>query len=148
MEFCDRVISVPLEKLEPTASIAPTIAPAIPTLDCSQSYETTAKFSGDRSSDSSSGWQPWKVFGSTFATILLAELGDKTQVSTLLMTAESHAPWVVFTGAATALISTSLLGVLVGCWLSRRISPKTLNTSAGVTLAMLSVWLLWDVWQG
>jgi putative Ca2+/H+ antiporter (TMEM165/GDT1 family) len=87
----------------------------------------------------------WKVFASTFVTIFLAELGDKTQVSTLLMTAEFHAPWVVFAGAACALITTSLLGVLVGCWLAARLSPKTLDTSAGITLAMISVWLLWDV---
>ncbi len=88
--------------------------------------------------------QAWKVFGSTFVTIFLAELVDKTQLATLLMAAESHAPWIVFTGAATALITTSLLGVLVGRWLSSRISPQTLDTAAGVTLALLSVWLLWD----
>lgn len=95
----------------------------------------------------SSRWQFWKVFGSTFVTIFLAELGDKTQVSTLLMSAEFHAPWVVFAGAATALITTSLLGVLVGRWLSTRLSPKTLGTAAGITLALISIGLLWDVVQ-
>ena len=89
--------------------------------------------------------QFWKVFSSTFITIFLAELGDKTQVATLLMTAESHAPWVVFTGAAAALVTTSLLGVLVGQWLSSRISPKTLDTAAGLTLALIAVWLLVEV---
>ncbi|MBL1177919.1 MAG: TMEM165/GDT1 family protein [Pantanalinema sp. GBBB05] len=89
----------------------------------------------------------WTIFTSTFITIFLAELGDKTQVSTLLMSAEFHKPWVVFTGAATALITTSLLGVLVGRWLSTRLSPKTLDTAAGITLALLSVGLLWDVFK-
>ena len=87
----------------------------------------------------------WKVFGSTFITIFLAELGDKTQVATLLMSAESHEPWVVFTGAAMALLTTSLLGVLVGQWLSSRVSPKTLDTAAGIMLAVIAVWLLVDV---
>lgn len=87
----------------------------------------------------------WKLFGSTFITIFLAELGDKTQVATLLMSAESHAPWVVFAGAAIALVSTSLLGVLIGHWLSSRVSPKTLDTAAGITLALISVWLFLDV---
>ncbi|XGV98405.1 MAG: TMEM165/GDT1 family protein [Leptolyngbya sp. BL-A-14] len=87
----------------------------------------------------------WKVFGSTFITIFLAELGDKTQVATLLMSAESHSPWSVFAGAAIALLTTSLLGVLVGQWLSSRVSPKTLDTAAGIMLALLSLWLLWDV---
>ncbi|MGI0489046.1 TMEM165/GDT1 family protein [Pantanalinema rosaneae CENA516] len=87
----------------------------------------------------------WTIFTSTFITIFLAELGDKTQVSTLLMSAEFHQPWVVFAGAATALITTSLLGVLIGRWLATRLSPKTLDTAAGIILALLSVGLLWDV---
>ena len=87
----------------------------------------------------------WKVFLSTFATIFLAELGDKTQVATLLMSAESGKPWIVFLGAGTALIATSLVGVLLGRWLSRRVSPRTLDTAAGFMLLVITVWLLWDV---
>jgi putative Ca2+/H+ antiporter (TMEM165/GDT1 family) len=87
----------------------------------------------------------WKLFGSTFITIFLAELGDKTQVATLLMTAESHAPWVVFAGAAIALVSTSLIGVLIGHWLSSRISPKMLDRAAGILLAFISLCLFLDV---
>jgi putative Ca2+/H+ antiporter (TMEM165/GDT1 family) len=89
--------------------------------------------------------QAWTVFGTTFVTIFLAELGDKTQVSTLLMSAESHQPWTIFAGAASALVTTSLLGVLVGCWLADRISPKLLDRAAGSTLALLSIWLFWEV---
>ncbi|NEQ49062.1 MAG: TMEM165/GDT1 family protein, partial [Leptolyngbya sp. SIO3F4] len=83
----------------------------------------------------------WGVFISTFITIFLAELGDKTQVATLLISAESHKPLTVFVGAALALISTSLIGVLVGQWLSRRVSPETLDTLAGVLLLIISVGL-------
>ncbi|NJP08341.1 MAG: TMEM165/GDT1 family protein [Leptolyngbyaceae cyanobacterium RU_5_1] len=88
---------------------------------------------------------PWRVFTSTFITIFLAELGDKTQVSTLLMSAEFHNPWVIFAGASIALITTTLLGVLVGRWLATRLSPKTLDTAAGITLALIAAWLVWDV---
>ncbi|MFM7449447.1 MAG: TMEM165/GDT1 family protein [Leptolyngbyaceae cyanobacterium] len=87
----------------------------------------------------------WKVFGTTFITIFLAEMGDKTQVATLLITAESHSPWLVFTGAAVALICTSLIGVLLGRWLSSRLSARTLDIAAGLTLAAISLGLLWDV---
>lgn len=87
----------------------------------------------------------WGIFSSTFLTIFLAEMGDKTQLATLLMSAESHSPWVVFAGAATALIATSLLGVLIGRWLATRLAPKTLETSAGALLLFISVMLLWDV---
>jgi putative Ca2+/H+ antiporter (TMEM165/GDT1 family) len=87
----------------------------------------------------------WKVFTSTFITIFLAELGDKTQLSTMLMSAESHHPWLIFAGASAALISTTLLGVLVGRWLSARLSPRTLDVSAGILLLLVAAWLIWDV---
>lgn len=88
-----------------------------------------------------------KVFLSTFLTILLAELGDKTQLTTLLLTAKSHAPWIVFAGAGTALVTTSLLGVWLGCWLAQRISAKTLETAAGILLLLISAQLFWEVSQ-
>lgn len=87
----------------------------------------------------------WRVFGSTFITIFLAELGDKTQVTTLLISAQAQAPWLVFLGAGSALITTSLIGVLLGQWLARRVSPATLDTAAGAMLLGITVWLLWDV---
>nr|WP_199291742.1 TMEM165/GDT1 family protein [Aphanizomenon flos-aquae] len=85
------------------------------------------------------------VFGTTFITIFLAEIGDKTQLSTLLMSAESHAPWVVFLGSGVALITTSLLGVLLGGWISTKLSPRTVEKSAGVMLLMISLMLVWDI---
>ena len=88
------------------------------------------------------------VFGTTFITIFLAEIGDKTQLSTLLMSAESHQPWVVFIGSGAALITTSLLGVLLGGWIASKLSPKTVETSAGIMLLLISVMLFWDVFMG
>ncbi|MBN3880577.1 MULTISPECIES: TMEM165/GDT1 family protein [unclassified Nostoc] len=87
------------------------------------------------------------VFGTTFVTIFLAEIGDKTQLSTLLMSAQSHSPWVVFIGSAAALITTSLLGVLLGSWIANRLSPKTVEKSAGVMLLVISLMLFWDVFN-
>jgi Ca2+/H+ antiporter, TMEM165/GDT1 family len=88
-----------------------------------------------------------QIFFSTFVTIFLAELGDKTQVTTLLMSAESDSPWLVFAGAGTALVATSLLGVLMGHWLSKRVSPRTLEVAAAVMLLVVSLLLVWDVVQ-
>lgn len=88
---------------------------------------------------------PWREFLTAFITIFLAELGDKTQLATLLITAESQSPWVVFAGAAAALITTSLLGVLLGRWLASRLAPEVLRTATGASLLLISVLLLWDV---
>lgn len=87
----------------------------------------------------------WAVFSSTFITIFLAEMGDKTQIVTLLMSAESQSPWIVFAGAAIALFSTSLLGVLVGYWLSKKLLPKTLNLSVAILLLFITAWLINDI---
>ena len=89
----------------------------------------------------------WTIFSSTFITIFLAEMGDKTQLATLLISAESQSPWMVFAGAAAALIATSLLGVIIGHWLSKHLSPKTMETAAGILLLFISVMLLSDVVQ-
>jgi Ca2+/H+ antiporter, TMEM165/GDT1 family len=86
-----------------------------------------------------------REFLTAFITIFLAEIGDKTQLATLLMTAESKSPWVVFAGAAAALLTTSLLGVLIGRWLARRLSEETLKTATGAGMLIIAVLLLWDV---
>lgn len=85
------------------------------------------------------------IFSTTFITVFLAELGDKTQLTTLLMSAESQTPWVVFMGAAAALVLTSILGVLVGQWCARYLSPKFLQRAAGISLLLIAGWLFWDV---
>jgi Ca2+/H+ antiporter, TMEM165/GDT1 family len=87
----------------------------------------------------------WAVFASTFVTIFLAEIGDKTQIAVLLMTAESHNPRIVFVGAGSALVATSLLGVLLGRWLASRIAPRTLERAAGAILLAISALLLWEI---
>lgn len=101
-----------------------------------------------RNADKLTFKQELQIFSSTFFAVLLAELGDKTQMTTLLMSAQSQTPWIVFLGAGIALVSTSLLGVLVGRWLARRVSAKTLETATGALLLLIAVMLLWDVVQG
>ena len=90
----------------------------------------------------------WAVFFSTFVTIFLAEIGDKTQLATLLITAESRSPVVVFLGAALALIATSLIGVLLGQWLAKRLSPQRLEVIVASLLLIIAVLLLGDIIEG
>lgn len=85
------------------------------------------------------------VFSSTFITIFLAEMGDKTQLVTLLMSAESQSPWIVFIGSALALIATSLIGVSIGYWLSKKLAPETLDLSVAILLLFITAWLVGDI---
>jgi Ca2+/H+ antiporter, TMEM165/GDT1 family len=87
----------------------------------------------------------WLVFSSTFITIFLAEIGDKTQLVTLLMSAESQAPWTVFIGSALALITTSLIGVFIGYWLSKKLTSETLDLSVAILLLLITAWLISDI---
>ena len=119
--------------------------PKAPPESLPQSLGAEAAVFVDSSAQSDDFSSIWRCFVSTFVTIFLAELGDKTQVATLLMSAQSHEPWVVFGGAAAALVSTSLVGVLLGQWLAKFLTPKTLEIATGSILAIVAVLLLIDV---
>jgi len=103
------------------------------------------KITDNQSSESRTSNNFWVVFSSTFITIFLAEMGDKTQLVTLLMSAESQSPWIVFMGAALALIATSLIGVSIGYWLSKKLAPETLDFSVAILLLIITAWLISDV---
>ncbi len=130
----------PLSQTSETAEIAKPDATAQP-LQAEQPVAAAVKPTATPAKPSTF----WGVFLSTFITIFLAEMGDKTQVTTLLMAAEFHAPWIIFAGAGSALIATSLVGVLIGQWLAKRISPAALDRAAGLTLLGITCWLLWDL---
>jgi putative Ca2+/H+ antiporter (TMEM165/GDT1 family) len=83
------------------------------------------------------GAMHWKLFGSTFAAIFLAELGDKTQRATLSLAGASASRWPIFFGSAAALVCTSGIAVLVGETVSRVLPPIWLRRAAGVTFLVL-----------
>ncbi|HEY8521353.1 MAG TPA: TMEM165/GDT1 family protein [Gammaproteobacteria bacterium] len=81
-----------------------------------------------------------KLFFTVFATVFLAELGDKTQLATLLFATKSPASLLtVFLAAAGALILTSALGVAAGAWLTHHVSPKLLTYAAGAGFIAIGV---------
>ena len=84
------------------------------------------------------------IFITTFTTIFIAELGDKTQLATLMLSAESGKPIIVFLGSSLALISSSVVGVLVGKWLSKKISPSKFALFTGALMMIISVFLAYD----
>ena len=85
------------------------------------------------------------IFITTFTTIFIAELGDKTQIATLILSAESGKPIVVFIGSSLALISSSLVGVLIGKWISSKISPNRFAFFTGLLMIIISILLAYDI---
>ena len=78
----------------------------------------------------------------SFSTIFLAELGDKTQLATLILSAQSGRPLIVFIGAALALISTSLLGVLIGRWIANNLPRQRFTVVSGIVMLSLGIYLV------
>ena len=87
------------------------------------------------------------IFITTFTTIFIAELGDKTQIATLMLSAESGRPIIVFLGSSLALISSSVVGVLIGKWLSQKISPNKFALFTGALMIVISVFLALDTFK-
>jgi putative Ca2+/H+ antiporter (TMEM165/GDT1 family) len=80
-----------------------------------------------------------------FMTVFLAELGDKTQLATLLFAADQRTSKIgVFTASAGALVLSTLLAVIVGSQLSSYIAPRTLKLMAGVGFVAIGIWVLFD----
>ncbi|MFO1463819.1 MAG: TMEM165/GDT1 family protein [bacterium] len=79
-----------------------------------------------------------------FLSIFLAELGDKTQLATLLFSTEKHlSRWQVFLAASAALTLSSLIAVLVGEQLTSFLSPKVLKVVSGIGFLGIGAWILW-----
>ena len=79
---------------------------------------------------------------STFITIFIAELGDKTQLATLTMSGTSNKPLAVFLGSSIALISASLIGALAGGSISNFLPEIILKSIAALTFFILGIKLL------
>ena len=87
------------------------------------------------------------IFIATFTTIFIAELGDKTQIATLMLSAESGKPIIVFIGSSFALISSSVVGVLIGKWLSSKISTQNYELFTGLLMTIISLFLANDIYR-
>jgi len=75
----------------------------------------------------------WKIFLTIFGAVFIAELGDKTQLATMLFAADKEvSKTVVFFAASAALVVASAVGVLAGSLLSEFINEKYLHYIAGV----------------
>ena len=81
----------------------------------------------------------YRLLASTFAAIFVAELGDKTQLATLSLSASSASRLTVFVGSALALVASSALAVLGGELVARVVSPLTLRRVAGAIFLVLGV---------
>jgi putative Ca2+/H+ antiporter (TMEM165/GDT1 family) len=84
-----------------------------------------------------------KVYLAIFVSVLLAEMGDKTQLATLLFATDTAlSRWGVLAGAAGALVTSTVLAVVVGTWAAAWMPAKTLHTVAALGFIAIGGWML------
>jgi putative Ca2+/H+ antiporter (TMEM165/GDT1 family) len=83
----------------------------------------------------------WIVFFSVF----IAELGDKTQLATLMFSTNQEINrWGIFVASSLALVLSSLIAVIVGSQLSHWINPRTLKIIAGLGFIGIGIFTIWS----
>jgi putative Ca2+/H+ antiporter (TMEM165/GDT1 family) len=84
----------------------------------------------------------WKLIASTFGVIFLAELGDKTQIAALTLSASSRKPMAVLIGASLALTAVSAVGVFVGAGLAEVVPMALVRKIGAVGFVLIGVAML------
>jgi len=84
-----------------------------------------------------------RTFAVVFASVLVAELGDKTQLATLMFASNKDSPrLLVFAASAGALVVASAVAVLAGAFVCQHVSPKVLSWVAGVGFVCIGLWTI------
>lgn len=85
-----------------------------------------------------------KIIFSTFFLVFLAELGDKTQLTTMLLAAQNESKWPILIGSSVALVCSSILGVLVGSVIDKYIPAHFIQTASAIAFIVIGVLLLFN----
>ena len=86
-----------------------------------------------------------KIFATVFITVFIAELGDKTQLATVLFAARDDTNlFGIFVAASSALVLSTAMGVAAGALVSNYIDPKYLSYVAGCGFILIGAWTIWQ----
>jgi putative Ca2+/H+ antiporter (TMEM165/GDT1 family) len=87
----------------------------------------------------------WKIFLTIIGTVFVAELGDKTQLATMLFASDKEiSPWLVFAASSIALVLAAGLCVLAGASLSQYIDENVLSYIAGVAFILIGAFTIYQ----
>ena len=85
-----------------------------------------------------------RLLATVFGTVFLAELGDKTQLATLLFASRAGTSLLsVFLAASLALVAGTALGVLAGAAIASHVQPRYFSYVAGVGFISIGIWTIW-----
>ncbi|HEU4796656.1 MAG TPA: TMEM165/GDT1 family protein [Pyrinomonadaceae bacterium] len=84
----------------------------------------------------------FRVLLTTFGILFLAEMGDKTQLAAMTMSAQTKKPWAVFIGSSLALVAVSALGVVVGSVIGNYVPLEWVKRGAAVAFIIIGMLML------
>lgn len=84
----------------------------------------------------------WQLFGLSFTTVFLAEIGDKSQIAAIALSGSSKSPKAVFLGTTAALILASFVGVILGEGIASLLPARLLKALAAIGFALLALRIL------
>lgn len=84
----------------------------------------------------------WKIFTTTFATIFIAEIGDKTQFAAMAAAAQSKTILPVLLATVLALSFAGTLGVAFGAALGKYLDPERMKILSGVAFILMGTWII------
>ena len=84
----------------------------------------------------------WKIFLTTFGIMFLAEIGDKTQLAVISLSSRHHSPWIVFAGAALAMIAATAIGVTLGRFVPVLLGENVVRIVSGGLFVLFGVLIL------
>lgn len=85
-----------------------------------------------------------KIILTTFFLVFIAELGDKTQITTMLLSADNSSKLAVFIGSALALVCSSFIGVMLGSVINKYIPPNIIQLASAIAFIIIGFLLLFN----
>src|ERR1700677_1096903 len=83
-----------------------------------------------------------EIFLIAFSTIAIAEMGDRTQLLSLFLSAHFRKPWAITAAIFVATLANHALAGLVGGWMGRYLTPTVLDAVVGVSMLVMAGWTL------
>lgn len=81
----------------------------------------------------------WKIIFTSFWMVFIAELGDKTQLQTMLLATQTNSKLAVFIGASLALILSAFIGVVASTYITKYIPQSFLQIAAGSAFIIIGI---------
>jgi Ca2+/H+ antiporter, TMEM165/GDT1 family len=83
-----------------------------------------------------------EAFLVSISTVALAEMGDRTQLLSLLLATRFRRPWPILAGVLVATLANHALAGAIGAWIGHQLSPAILDAAVGISMAGMALWML------